>query len=128
MKYKIKKETKPALPTFGKYKAVAVHDQTVDKAMLYEEISRRAKLHNGDVVAVMIALSEVVNDYLRKGYRVRLPEWGLMKLEIESEKVDDAKDFREKKHIRGVRLHFLPESIDGSQALYEGITFEKVKE
>lgn len=24
--------------------------------------------------------------------------------------------------------NFLPESIDGSQALYEGITFEKVKE
>jgi len=28
MKYKIKKETKPTLKTFGKYKAVAVHNQT----------------------------------------------------------------------------------------------------
>ena len=27
MKYRIKKETKPKLSTFGKYKAVAVHNQ-----------------------------------------------------------------------------------------------------
>ena len=27
MRYRIKKETKPTLPTFGKYKAVAVHNQ-----------------------------------------------------------------------------------------------------
>lgn len=128
MKYKLKKETKPTLSTFGKYKAVAVHEQTVDEAMLYEEIARRANLHKGDVKAAIIALSETVNYFLRKGYRVRLPDWGLMKLEIESEKVDDPATFRDKKHIRGVRLHFLPESIDGSQALYKDITFEKVKE
>jgi len=48
-----------------------------------------------------------------------------MKLEIESDKVDNLKDFRAKKHIRGVRLHFIPESSDGSPALYDGITFEK---
>ena len=51
--------------------------------------------------------------------------WGLLKLEIESEKVDNLKDFRAKKHIRGVRLHFIPESYNGSQELYQDITFEK---
>ena len=30
MRYRIKKETKPSLPTFGKYKAVAVHYQTIE--------------------------------------------------------------------------------------------------
>ena len=74
MKYRIKKETKPTLPTFGKYKAVAVHHQT-----------------------------------------------------IESEKVDNLKDFRAKKHIRGVRLHLIPESSKGSPDLYKDITFEKDK-
>jgi len=34
MRYKIKKETKPTLPTFGKYKAVAVHNQTVDSKVI----------------------------------------------------------------------------------------------
>jgi hypothetical protein len=51
----------------------------------------------------------------------------MMKLEIESEKVDNLKDFKAKKHIRGVRLHFLPQSYEGHQELYEGITFEKDK-
>ena len=76
MRYRRKKETKPTLPTYGKYKAVAVH-------------------------------------------------YGLLKLEIESEKVDNLKDFRAKKHIRGVRLHFIPESYKGSPELYKDITFEK---
>ena len=49
----------------------------------------------------------------------------MMKLEIESDKVDDPKAFRAKKHIRGVRLHFLPASNDGTQKLYDNITFEK---
>jgi hypothetical protein len=42
--------------------------------------------------------------------------------------VDNLKDFRAKKHIRGVRLHFIPESTEGTQALYEGITFERERD
>ena len=59
---------------------------------------------------------------------MRLRDFGLMKLEIESDKVDDPKAFRAKKHIRGVRLHFLPESENGSPELYKDITFEKEKQ
>lgn len=65
--------------------------------------------------------------HLRNGDKVRLKEFGLLKLEIESDKVDAPKTFRAKKHIRGVRLHFIPESSEGSQPLYEGITYEKDK-
>ena len=35
MRYKIKKETKPTLSTFGKYKAVAVHNQTIESRQIY---------------------------------------------------------------------------------------------
>ena len=49
----------------------------------------------------MLSVAEVVNRHLRRGDRVRLADWGMMKLEIES--------------------------IDGTQALYNGITFEKDK-
>ena len=43
MKYRIKKETKTNLPTFGKYKAVAVHQQEISgrqvvKEALYKDI------------------------------------------------------------------------------------------
>ena len=54
-------------------------------------------------------------------------DFGLMKLEIESEKIDNADDFKPKKHIKGVRLHFIPESIKGKQPLYNNIQFEKEK-
>jgi predicted histone-like DNA-binding protein len=127
MRYRIKKETKPTLPTFGKYKAVAVHYQTIESKQIMQEAAKRMGVSSGVVQGVMMSVAEVVNRHLRDGNRVRLQDWGMMKLEIESEKVDNLKDFRAKKHIRGVRLHFLPESYEGTQALYEGITFEKDK-
>jgi predicted histone-like DNA-binding protein len=127
MRYRIKKETKPTLPTFGKYKAVAVHYQTIESKQIMQEVAKRMGASAGFVHGVMMSVAEVVNRHLREGNRVRLQDWGMMKLEIESDKVDNLKDFRAKKHIRGVRLHFLPESYEGTQALYEGITFEKDK-
>ena len=127
MKYKIKKETKPTLPTFGKYKAVAVHDKTVTSKQIYKETAKRTTLHEININAVMVSVIDVINQHLRDGDRVYLKGWGTLKLEIESEKVEDPKAFRAKKHIRAVRLHFLPESREGTQALYEGITFEKDK-
>ena len=120
MRYKIKKETKPTLPTFGKYKAVAVHNQTVD--------SKVTTLSAGTMEGLMMAMGEVVMRRLQMGDKVRLAGIGLLKLEIESEKVDDPKQFRAKKHIRGVRLHFIPESEGGSPELYKGITFEREKD
>jgi predicted histone-like DNA-binding protein len=127
MKYRIKKETKPTLPTFGKYKAVAVHHQTIDSRMIVKEAARNSTFDEGDIIGVLMRVSEVVNSHLRRGDRVRLPEWGMMKLEIESDKVDNPRSFRASKHIRGVRLHFIPESVEGTQNLYAGITFEKDK-
>jgi len=127
MKYRIKKETNPTRPTCGKYKAVAVHYHTVDSKQLIKETAQRMGTHTSNVLGVLSSVAAVVNSHLREGDRVRLPDWGMMKLEIESEKVDNLKEFRAKKHIRGVRLHFLPESYEGRQELYEGIIFEKDK-
>ena len=127
MKYRLKKETKPTLPTYGKYKAVAVHSQTVSSDEILKEAAQNSPLDEGVLIAALIRLSEVVNRHLRAGDKVRLQDWGLMKLEIESDKVDSPNDFKTKKHIRGVRLHFLPESNDGTQPLYNNIDFEKDK-
>ena len=60
----------------------------------------------------------------RNGDKVCLDEIGMLKLEIESDKVDNPSDFNPKKHIRGVRVHFIPESIDGVQDLYDGIEYK----
>ena len=129
MKYKIVKETKPSLSTFGKYKAVAVHERTLDTKKIIEEVKERnGFLSEGTVEAVLIGLSEVINRHLRNGDKVRLDDLGLMKLEIESDKVDAPEDFKPKKHIRGVRLHFLPVSEKGKPELYQEIEFQREKQ
>ena len=127
MRYRIKKETKPTLKNYGKYKAVAVHNQTIERRKLYEEAARGTGISGSVLEGLMMTVAETVWRHLKMGDKVRLKEFGLLKLEIESDKVDDPKTFRANKHIRGVRLHFIPESYEGTQALYEGITYEKDK-
>lgn len=129
MKYRLEKQTKPTLTTFGKFRAKAVHVNTIESRQLLEEMVQRN--HSGykvsDLKAILISLSAVIREHLRNGDKVKLEEFGLMKLEIVSDKVDKAEDFKPKKHIKGVRLHFIPESREGSQAFYEDIEFEKDK-
>ena len=127
MKYKITKETKPTLATFGKYKAVATHYRTIETEQLLKEVCENNPISEGTVTAVVWKLAQVINRHLREGDKVRLKDFGLMKLEIESDKVNRLQDFKPRKNIRGVRLHFIPESSKGKPELYKGIKFEKEK-
>ena len=52
MRYKIKKETKPTLQTYGKYKAVAVHNQVIESRQLYEEACRGTSLSAGYIIGL----------------------------------------------------------------------------
>ena len=124
MHYKIVKENKPTLKNCGRYKAVAVHYNTIDTERLCREIQDNCLLKKSDVIAVLAELSELLVRHLQDGDRVRLDGIGMLKLEIESDKVDKAEDFNVREHIRNFRIHLLPESIDGSQALYEGVKLE----
>jgi len=92
-----------------------------------KEVAEHLGTSEGDVLGVMMGLSTIISRHLRRGDKVRLNTWGLMKLEIESDKVDRPEDFRPKKHIRGVRLHFLPESEKGKPELYQDIEFQREK-
>ncbi|MBQ9568644.1 MAG: HU family DNA-binding protein [Alloprevotella sp.] len=127
MKYIVKQETKPTLSTFGKYKAVASHQQTIETRQILKEVCENNPIGEGEVTAVVWKLAQVIKRHLRKGDKVRLDDFGLLKLEIESDKVDSPRQFKPKKHIRGVRLHFIPESEKGKPELYKGIKYEKVR-
>lgn len=127
MRYKIVKETKPTLATYGKYKAKAVHNGEVSSREIMKEVARHLGTSEGTVLSVMLGLSTVINQHLRRGDKVRLEHWGMMKLEIESDKVDSPEQLKPCKHIRGVRLHFLPESEKGKPELYQDIKYDKVK-
>ena len=103
-------------------------EQDIESRQIYEEAARHMNISGGALEGLMMTVAEVVRRHLQNGDKVRLKEWGMLKLEIERDKVDDPKAFRAKKHIRGVRLHFLPESENGSPELYKNITFEKDKQ
>jgi len=94
MKYKLKKENKPTLTTFGKYKAVASHRQTIETKQILKEVCENNPISEGVVTAVVWKLAQVIKRHLREGDKVRLRDFGLMKLEIESDKVDDPKNFK----------------------------------
>ena len=68
-----------------------------------------------------------INRHLRQGDKVRLRQWGMMKLEIVSDNVDSPEQFKPHEHICGVRLHFLPESNKGKPELYQDIEYVKMK-
>jgi hypothetical protein len=127
MKYKIVRENKPTLKNYGRYKAVAMHFQTIDAEQVAQEVQDNCSAKRSDVELVLGELLEVLARHLKQGDRVRLKYIGLMKLELDSEKVDSPKDFDPAKHIRGVRLHLLPESRRGRKELYEDISLEKFK-
>ena len=127
MKYKIVRENKPTLKNYGRYKAVAMHFQTIEAEQVAQEVQDNCSAKRSDVELVLGELLEVLARHLKQGDRVRLKYIGLMKLELVSEKVDSPKDFDPAKHIRGVRLHLLPESRRGRKELYEDISLEKFK-
>jgi len=125
MRYKIVRENKPTLTSYGKYKAKTVHNGEVDSNQIVKEAARRLGTSEGNILGVMLSLGTVINQHLRRGDKVRLEHWGLMKLEIVSDNVDSPEQFKPRKHIRGVRLHFLPESEKGKPELYQDIKYEK---
>ena len=127
MRYKVIKENKPTLTTYGKYKAKAFHNGEVSSNQIIKEVARRMGTMEGNILGVMLSLGAVINQHLRQGDKVRLDSWGMMKLEIVSDHVDSPDQFKARKHIRGVRLHFLPESSKGKPELYQDIEFVKMK-
>ena len=84
MKYKIVRENKPTLKNYGRYKAVAMHFQTITPEMVAKEIQDNCSAKASDVELVLTELSAVLLRHLKAGDRVRLKHIGLLKLEIES--------------------------------------------
>jgi hypothetical protein len=93
---------------------------------LFDEIIKRSGYKRGDMTGMWLALAEAIKEHLRAGHRIRLDDLGLLKLEIESDKIDHPEDFKPKQHIRGVRLHFIPESTKGKPDLYKSLEFQEV--
>ena len=82
MKYKLLQETKPKLSTFGKYKAVAVHQQTVGTKEITEEcVEEMIPIDEAVYKTALSQIAKVVKRHLRNGDKVSLEGIGLLKLQ-----------------------------------------------
>ena len=128
MIYTLKKQKSPILPSAGMYVARVCHSDVVDTEEIASKIQENCTLKRSDVLAVLSELEDVLCNYLKDGRIVRLNHLGRLKLEIEGKPVSSPEEFDPQKHIRAVRLHFIPESRNGRQPLYEGISFKRKEE
>lgn len=106
--------------------ARAVHLNTLDTETIAQTIQDNCSLKRSDVLAVLCELEDVLVRSLQRGDIVCLNHLGRLKLEIEGRPVASPQDFNPEEHIRGVRLHFIPESRNGTQRLYKGIEFSRL--
>lgn len=126
MKYTLKKQTRDFLPSAGQYVARAVHGQVIDTEAIAAIIQENCTLKRSDILAVLSELEDVLVRSLQQGDIVKLNHLGRLKLEIVGRPVAHPSDFVAEKHIRGVKLHLIPESRNGSQRLYEGIRYKEL--
>lgn len=127
MKYRLQKIKNHTQKSYGKYVAKAIHSNTVSAAELEAEIQANCSAKKSDCILVLSELAETLKRHLQDGDKVELPFLGTVKLEIDSVAVDTEKEFNAKKHIKGVKLHLLPKSIDGNIEMYEGVEIKKEK-
>ena len=125
IKYTLFKQNRNFLPSAGQYVARAVHTQVVDTEEIAGMIQENCTLKRSDVLAVLSELEDVMVRLLQRGDIVTLNHLGRLKLESEGSPVANVEEFNPNKHIRGVRLHLIPESKNGCQRLYDGIRFEE---
>lgn len=108
-----------------RYYPALTNRRTQDLRDICETISGRSSLTNGDVMAVVVSLMELVPDLLLDGYNVRLDGFGIFSLHASGKGKDTPEEvtFRD---ITGVKMAFLPDKHI-KRRLRHQTKFSKVK-
>ena len=106
VQYSVIQRIKPGDPAAPrKYYAVAQSDGEVTLRELSDEISKISTVSQIDTLAVLESLLQVIPNHLLDGKIVRLGDFGVFRLTLSSEGVENEADFN-KSHIKKVNLHF----------------------
>ncbi len=90
-----------------KYYAMTAYDGEITLDHLAEKISRYSTLSRVDIVAVITALVDEIGEGVGKGKIVRLGELGTFRLILNSDGVENVKDFKPS-IIKKTRVNFHP--------------------
>lgn|SRR5574344_1205397 len=94
--------------TRGKWFARTQKMDEVGLDALAERMSRNCSMKKSDILGVMTELPEAITSELQNGNTVVIPGFGRFHATVESECVDSPEDFDMHKHIRDVKVKFLP--------------------
>lgn len=108
--YKIYQDNRERNPNKGKWYARATTIGTKELKDIAELIQRNASVKRSDVMAVLLELSEVLNDILCDGYRVKIDGFGSFKVGIRTSAANSEEEFSASKNIIGSRIIFQPET------------------
>ena len=116
-----------------KWYGKAVKRQDVTLQEIAWMISRSNSVTESDVYGVLKALVHEMKFLLQMGHTVKLDGFGNFHLTIESEMVDDKRDYRLEEHVKRVKCKFTPAShrIQGGKLSYyfcEGVELERKEE
>jgi len=90
----------------AKFYAIPVRSGEITTRKLANEISSRCTLTETDVRATLIALVDVMEDYLHQGYSIRLDDLGRFTLSATSEGFDSPEACTPK-HVKAKKICFM---------------------
>ena len=102
------KDTRKHTAHPGKWFPRPVNLGTIETDQLARLVQRNCSVKRSDVVAVLIELSEVIQQLLRDSHRVRLDGIGSLMVGLSSDPCDSPKDFSREK-LRNIHICFKPE-------------------
>lgn len=114
---------------YGKYFAKTVSQGEVTFEELVEEACRNSDISEGTMVAVITDLQHILKEKLGDGQTVVLSGIGRFSLRVESEGVDDPKEFSIRRHITRIICGFLPAGrrVHGRHIQYDACKGVQVK-
>ena len=99
-------------------RAVVIDEADIEE--LANEIQENCTVKRSDILAVLSEMGPSIKKMIQKSFKVQIPYLGTFKLGVKSLGVDDADDFDVRKHIKGVKVLFRPETkIENGHAVKE---------
>lgn len=108
----------------SKFYARAQVHESITLKMFSKLISMQTTVSRADVSAVLVSAVENLVMELQRGNQVEFGELGKFRLQLTSEGVEKASDFKGDIHIKGVNIQFV--SGDDLSTLFENLEFTQV--
>lgn len=93
----------------SKYYAVPVRSGLIDLKYIADILEKRSSLSKGDIISTIVGLVDVLQDYLKDGYNVRIDDLGIFSISVSSDGFEDPEQCKPHK-VRANKICFRADS------------------